>query len=134
MREAKKHFLDIFRIELDDLEEDINDLIERCHENYQHGVLTERVHMENVTLFQNELSGIRSFRKTVERTRYDGFDVLDDLIDFLVSTFRREARIKDIAPALLVCIDRKLNKVKKYVTQTPPVSGNCRKVQGIIRS
>ena len=74
MRQIKKHYLEILRIELEDLREDLQLLIDECQRNRENGKITDYVFLENVTLFKNELLGVDEFFKiidTIDTAQYE---------------------------------------------------------------
>lgn len=117
MKRRKKNYLQIMRIELDDLKEDIEFMITKCHQDHENGKITERVLLENVTLFKNEIMGVDKFSFILNRTDPDEFETLDDMISHIKDIFKKTRRVNEIAEAINVCIERKLTKVEKYVTQ-----------------
>lgn len=117
MRKIKKYYLKILQIELEDLKDDIQLMIENCGKDHNSGKITERVHRENVTLFNNELLGIDEFSNIISHTDPELFEDLDALISHLRKVFNEKRRINEIANAINICIERKLEKVAEYVTQ-----------------
>ena len=117
MRDKKKHFLEILRIELTDLREDLNILIQNCEEDFCCGKITEHVFLENKTLFQNELLGVEEFSILMNQIDPGKKDNLDEMIRQLKDDFEVIRRANAIAPAVKICIERKILKVSKYVKQ-----------------
>lgn len=117
MKRRKKHYLEIMRIELVDLKEDIELMITKCHQDQENGKITERVLLENVTLFKNEIMGIEKFSSILDQTDPNEFENLNDMISHIKDIFRKTRRVNEIAEAINVRIDSKLTKVAQYVTQ-----------------
>lgn len=117
MRFAKKHYLEILQIELKDLQEDIELLIERTNRDKESGRITERVAMENTALYENEILGVKEFSQMAEKIRPDDFDSLDAMIEHLKNAFKAKVKALALAEAITICIERKLEKVARYVTQ-----------------
>jgi len=117
MRDKKRHFLDFMHIECQDLREDIEFLIEEAKQKYDSDKITERVFLENTTLFENELLGIEEFLGILLATDSTSFETLDDMIAHLKSAFDTRLKSEGLAKAIQICIDRKLNKVAKYMKE-----------------
>ena len=117
MRKMKKRYMEILNIELDDLKEDLERLVQDTKEKRQNGRLTEHVYLANLTLFKNELLGVDAFYKIMEKTDPDAFENLDALLNHLRNAFREKVRVCGLARAVNVCVERKLRKVARYVTQ-----------------
>jgi hypothetical protein len=117
MREFKKYYLQILRIELADLEEDLELLIDECDLARKDKKITEHVWQGNRILYENEKLGIREFRKVIRYVRPGRFESLDTLISTLKSKFLDVVKDHGLAEAIIVCVNRKLDKVARYVAQ-----------------
>lgn len=117
MRLYKKHYLQILKIELEDLREDLEIMIEECKGNYEKEAITEHVFLANLTVFKNELLGVHEFFKIVDETDPDTFENLDAMVDHLRKCFKQKINTYGLAEAVNICVDRKLDKVAKYVMQ-----------------
>ncbi len=115
MREIKRTYLRMLRVEIEDLREDIDLLVteyNRLHENEQ---LSNYVFSENLTVIRRELLGVHAFFKLLDETDPDRFASLDDLIASLSATFRGMVRGNGLPAVIESYVDRKLLKVKEYV-------------------
>ena len=113
----KKHYLQILRIELEDLREDLELLIDECNKRYEKEAITEHVFLANLALFKNELLGVDEFYRIMDETDPETFDTLESMVEYLRTCFREKIKQYGIAEAVNICIERKLEKVAKYVTQ-----------------
>ncbi len=117
MRQSKKHYLAIMKIELEDLKEDLELMIETCVQDKETDKITEHVYMANLTLFRNELLGVGDFMKILNHTNPDDYSDLDEMIQYLEIEYANRIKILGLAEAIHICIKRKLSKVKKYISQ-----------------
>jgi len=117
MREVKKYFLKILKIELADLEDDLELLIQECDQARGKKKITEHVWQGNRTLYENEKLGVREFRKLIQTIRPKTFESLDEMIAALKSRFQTFVKEHGLAEAIMVCVNRKMDKVERYVTQ-----------------
>lgn len=117
MRKVNEVYLSILRLELEDLHEDIEVMIEACKKEKEKGRLTNYVFMENLALFKNELLGVNAFGKIVEETDPTAFDTLETMVNHLKMRFREKIKTTGLAEVICIYVDRKLEKVQKYVTQ-----------------
>jgi hypothetical protein len=115
MRYKKKHFIDFMQIELQDLREDLMYLKEENQRKLDQKIITERVFLENQSLYENELVGIDEFNLIMNNMSLDQFETMDAMIDYLEKAFSQHIRSEGLAPAVKLCIDRKLLKVKEYI-------------------
>ena len=115
MKHQIKNFLEILKLELDDLNEDIQTLKQECEYKLKKGVITNYVHMENMALYDNELHAVNAFRRIVEVSEPDSFHSLDDLVIHINETFRTVMKACGYAEAGRISIERKMLKVAKYV-------------------
>ena len=118
MRNPQKYFPRILLVEMTDLEEDLELLIREAKKDFESGRITERVYRENRTLYKNEIMGVRDFCNLLVETNYADFNTLDDMITYYIDTFKAMARKKGLANAVILCVERKIRKVKEYVTHT----------------
>ena len=118
MKQIKKHYCEILQIELEDLKEDLDCMIQHAEQHFQSGKITERVYKENSTLFKNEKLGVDEFAAILKRQNLDAFADLSALIDSLKIAFRETAGRLALANAVVICVERKLEKVQRYVMQT----------------
>lgn len=118
MKNVLKNFLKILSVELDDLREDIELMIKDNKRKNENGKITNYVFMENTALFQNEIHAIGAFHKIIDQTDINKFSSLDELVANIKDKFREIARTHGYAEAGKICIERKINKVQKYVTGT----------------
>lgn len=117
MRNLKGKFIGILRVELRDLQEDIEDLIEQTTKERERGNLTNYVFIQNLALFKNELLGVNAFGRILDELDVEPFGTLDELVDHLKSSFRARVKAAGLAEAINVYVERKVDKVRRYVTQ-----------------
>ena len=80
MSKVNKKYVQILRLELEDLEIDIQKLIEHCEETSKTSDLRCNVFLENLALFNNELLAVDIFEKMLDKLEVDEFETLDDLV------------------------------------------------------
>ena len=117
MRRINEFYISILRIELKDLQEDIEVLIQKCTEERERGNLTNYVFMENLALFKNELLGVDAFGRILDETDPKAYDALDEMVEDLKQKFQAKVKASGLAEAINVYVERKLRKVARYVTQ-----------------
>jgi hypothetical protein len=115
MQNAKRAFREILMIELDDLQEDVNHLIGLCSERHIKEEITNYVHLENKAFFQNEMLGIKGYREDVRRFDPDLPENTDEMAAALKRLLSDRVRQHDIAPALIPLVERKIDKVLRYL-------------------
>jgi len=115
MLNVNRKYLEILRVEIAGLEEDIRVLIEHCKQERESGRLTNYVFMENLALFENEILGVNMFRNIVDEIDPDRFDSLDALVSHLKDTFREKLQERGLVKLISVYVSRKLDKVARYV-------------------
>jgi len=110
-------FVKVLRIELEDLEADIELLVEENYRRLQSHAETERVCRENVATLRNEEFGIRHFIEILEELDVDDYDNLEHLIASVRSKFHDVIERCGLARATIRFADRKIAKVRSYVTE-----------------
>lgn len=117
MHNRKKCFLQILEIELEDLREDIDLLIDHCRQEEHDGHLTEHVFFSNIALFRNEERGLDQFLTIVHETSPDQFSDMEALIRHIKDAFAEKIRECGLAPFIDTLVERKIEKVIRYVNQ-----------------
>jgi hypothetical protein len=115
MKNKIKNYLAIFQLEIEDLEEDIQYLIQKGDDRKKNGSLTNYVFLENQAILKNEIHALEYLKKLVRNTDYDNFRSIEGLIQYLREEFRKVVDNHGYAEAILIFIDRKMEKVKNYV-------------------
>lgn len=115
MIRKKKAFIEILRVELEDLGEDIKLLISEFQQKYSKQEISNYVHLENVALLQNEIFGVEGFSQLISDIDVDGFDDIAHLQKELMDRFAVRIKEKGLAKSVMMLIERKMNKVCKYV-------------------
>ena len=114
-RAALNKFVSIFRIELEDLEEDINDLLEILEKRKDSQEITNYVYMGNKGVLLNEISCVRDLLdtlSTIDAYQYESVEVM--IAEVKKMLFER---IRDCAAPGVVrqLVERKFEKVCTYV-------------------
>lgn len=115
MHRINENYLAILRLELKDLQEDIEVLIEQCTKARDEGSVTNYVFMENLALFRNELLGVDVFGKVLDVTDPGAYPTLDALVEHLKTDFQAQVKARGLAELINIYVGRKLEKVRQYV-------------------
>lgn len=108
-------YLTILKLELVDLEKDLDLLVNRSTERHNNEEITDYVFMENVATLKNEISGVDGYVKYLDTLREDSFDDIDSLIDSLKSSIAQKVKQQALAGVVEVLLNRKIDKVKMYL-------------------
>ena len=115
MHDNKNKYLKILRIEIEDLQEDINDLIEHYKKESEIGNISNYVFRENLVIFRKELLCLEMFFKILDSIDPDRYVNIDELIEFIRDSYDEKIKECGLIRATSSFIERKLIKVKKYV-------------------
>jgi hypothetical protein len=114
-RAALNKFISIFRIELKDLEDDINDLLEILEKRKINQEITNYVYMGNKGILLSEISCVHELLdhlSTIDACRYESVEAMfEDIKDKL------DTRIADCSfpNAVHNLVQRRLEKVCAYI-------------------
>ncbi|MBN1560495.1 hypothetical protein JW998_09605 [candidate division KSB1 bacterium] len=117
MRAINQNYLTILHMELEDLSTDIEHLIQECSQGLEHGDISQNVFMQNLATFKNELLGVHSFQKILNAMQPQDYADLESFIAEIRSRFQKLLRSHGIVGALQIYVDRKLDKVARYIKQ-----------------
>ncbi len=121
MKRLKDNFIKILQIEIEDLNIDIEELIQQCSRDNESGNLTNYVFWENLTVFKNELLGLKAFDKILNEVSTDEFNTLDELVNHLKDKFRTAIKSHGLVEAIYKYVERKIDKAAGYVDQKDTV-------------
>ena len=117
MRNIKHNFLRILAIEIEDFKEDLEVMIEQCKAARESGRLSESVFWKNISVFHNEILGANAFHRILETLDPDKFETLERLILEIKDQFHTLVRERGLVEAINIYIERKMDKVTRYVQQ-----------------
>lgn len=115
MKNKIRNYLTIIYLEIEDLEEDIKYLIGKVEKRKKDGELTNYVFLENQALLKNEIHALESFKNLIKKCTPDDFGSIDGLIQYLREEFKVIVDANSYAEAIMIFVDRKMQKVKTYV-------------------
>ncbi len=118
MLKKKKVFLEILKLELEDLEEDTKMLIREYTEKHDREEITNYVFRRNISVMQSEIFGVEGFLEDVRGVDPETYNTLEDLVDVLLTKLNERIKVKGLPKSLLYLVERKIKKVANYVNQT----------------
>ena len=118
MKNKISKFLQVFRIELEDLEEDLKVLSTMYNEREQKGEITQYVLLENNALIMNEISGVESILQSLSGVSPVQYASLEEMVVDIDRQFRDKTEHAGFPDVVYELVKRKLDKVLKYVTDS----------------
>jgi hypothetical protein len=115
--DEKRKFLEVLRIEIDDLAEDVAALEALTRGRGATGEITDYVLRENVAVLERELRGVAAVRACLAAVRAEDYAALDDLLDALRLRLADRIRCGGFDPVVRSLVERKIAKVASYVRQ-----------------
>jgi len=117
MLKAKQRFIEVMRIELEDLHDDIDALLKHCDEALHEHTLTELGYFGNLRVLRSELRGVGFFSRMLDETDPEKYETLKALMDDLEKRLVEGVRKYCMVPAVDRLIRRKIEKAVKYVVE-----------------
>ncbi len=117
MKDLLHKFLGILKVELEDLEEDIEDLLEICQRRKDNREITDYVYQENKTLLLNEIAALKSLIHSLDELDTGKFASQQEMfreVDRLIHARTRESAFPEAVYSL---VKRRLDKVVQYLLQ-----------------
>ena len=115
MRALLNKFISIFRIELQDLEEDINDLIEILEKRKDSQEITNYVYMGNKGVLLNEIACVEELLDSISTIDAYQYDSVEAMIADVRKILDQRIRDCDFPKVVNDLVQRKFDKVCKYV-------------------
>lgn len=122
MEANARHFVRLFRVELEDLIEDVRQLMERTETRYQRKEITDYVHLANIAFLQRELDSIVKFSGIVDGIDPSIYKGVSEIESHLLATSRDFVSRLEDPEAVYVLLKRKLEKVRIYISLDGSVS------------
>jgi len=115
MKEMKRKYIRILKIELADLKDDIGVIMEKSVTRKEQREISEYVFLENMALLKNEVLCIGCVEDMIEGIDLDQYADLDELVGWLNGWFNEMLAKHEMVEAVGRLIQRKLAKVARYV-------------------
>jgi len=115
MREEKKRFLEVMRIELEDLHDDIDFMMKHCDKIFHEHQITEIGYFGNLAVLKSELRGLGIFAQILDSCDPAEYKTLEDLADDLEKKLLNYIKKFCMPPAVDMLVRRKIDKAMSYV-------------------
>jgi len=117
MRNKMKKFLEILKIELSDLEEELQFFGELHKSREKSGEITTYVFRENMNLIQNEIAGLQRVIKSVDSLVSTQYKSFGEMVEDLDRKIQAKIKESNYADAVYELVKRKIDKVHNYITE-----------------
>ncbi len=111
-------YLKVLRIELEDLEADLEVMKDLYDRREAQEEITEYVFLENVSLLKSEIAGVESLIKSIDDIPIEQFSNLDEFVDYVDGLFRERTEHSGYPESVYALVKRKLSKVSRYIMST----------------
>ena len=108
-------YLDICKIEIKDLTDDIGLLVEEYKRRKEKNEITNYVFLENLAVLHNQMQGVDSLVETLNTLAPENYDDLDQMVRDVKKRIRDKIKKSDFNEALYLLVSRKLEKVAAYI-------------------
>ncbi len=118
MRKLLHKFISILRLELEDLEDDVCDLIELLEKRKDSREITNYVYLGNKGVLMNDIACIKELLDdiaTIDAYKYKSVEVMIEDVETIIEKKIREGAFPEMMHNL---VQRKFDKVKKYIMQS----------------
>ncbi|MCP5514684.1 MAG: hypothetical protein H7A26_04380 [Spirochaetales bacterium] len=109
-----ERYIKILKIELEDLEYDVQYGEELLKKRFDEHKITDYVFMENLSTFRSELAGIRKMEKEIDALS-GKYETIEELSAYINDFFKKKVKDLGLPEVVYVLIKRKLDKVYKYL-------------------
>lgn len=111
-------FITILEIELKDLEDDIQLIMADYEVRRNHEEITNYVYLENLALLKKELFDVDGVLHRLRQMDPGEFGSSREIIDLLLKDLRNKVKRQLIPPVLLSMVERKFDKVSRYLAES----------------
>jgi hypothetical protein len=113
----KSRYLDILRIEVEDLIEDIGLVVEVYKKRKERGEITNYVFLENLAVLIHEKKGLNNLMELLGSIDAESYSDLKEMIGDIEKKIISRINDSHLEEALLPLVKRRLKKVARYVNQ-----------------
>jgi hypothetical protein len=117
MKDLLHKFIGILKVELEDLESDIGDLLEICQRRKDNREITDYVYLENKTLLLNEIAALKSLIHSLDGLDTAKFASQDEMFTEVQRLIQARTRESAFPEAVYSLVKRRLDKVVQYLRQ-----------------
>lgn len=124
MRAALNKFIAIFKIELQDLKDDISDLLGVLEKRRDSGEITNYVYLGNKGVLLNEIDGIEELLDRIAKIdayQYASLEEMMDEVRRMIESRIQECAFPEVCRSL---VGRKFDKVCRYIAPPAPTDGD----------
>ena len=115
MKQKLEKYLQVLRIELEDIETDLELMADVYNQREKRDEITEHVFLENVSVLKSEISGIALIIRTIEDVHVEQFGNLAAFVEYLDAMFRERTKHSSYPEGVYRMVKRKLTKVQRYI-------------------
>ncbi|MFQ3619536.1 MAG: hypothetical protein SNJ78_01190 [Spirochaetales bacterium] len=116
MKAKLSKFFLLLKLELEEIQQDLQSLLEIYRSYEQKHQITNYVLQENSSLIQAEIAALGSLKKLLDTCVHpEDFESLDDLVKEILAQFKEFITKKNYPLALYYLIERKVQKVVRYI-------------------
>ncbi|WP_028975432.1 hypothetical protein [Spirochaeta cellobiosiphila] len=115
MEKQIRKFVDILKIELRDLEQDIHTLSTALADKLKEKEITNFVYKENTALLMREVRLVKEAMKDLNNFDFAQYEEIDPFIDDLQELFHNHLNSSAFPQAIHVLLTRKIEKVRDYI-------------------
>jgi hypothetical protein len=115
MKQKLEKYLQVLRIELEDIETDLGVMAEVYDQREKRDEITKNVFLENVSVLKSEISGIAFIIRSIEDVHVEQFRDLSAFVEYLDAMFRERTKRSSYPEGVYRMVKRKLTKVRRYI-------------------
>ena len=115
MKEKLEKYLKVLKIELEDLESDLELMADVYGQREKRDEITDYVYLENVSVLKTEILGINSIVESIDDIPVEQFTSLGEFVEYVDTLFRDRTEHASYPEGVYSLVKRKLEKVKRYI-------------------
>ncbi len=123
MASSIRLFLKLLHAELEDLADDIDLIDKLCLKRFQESQISSYVYKENDALLRRELDSIANLSKIVDAIDATLYKNVEELEAELLKRLREQVARFAEPEAIIVFLQRKLDKIRAYLTSGEALPG-----------
>jgi len=115
MKELKRKYLKLLKIELEDLSEDLEIMLDLNSDKKDRREITNYVYMENLSLLQREIACVKDLMTYCDTVEVGQPNNLEELTGIYCRCLQERAQESDYPKAVTHLVNRKIKKIAGYL-------------------
>ncbi|HNQ96496.1 MAG TPA: hypothetical protein PKH81_00195 [Treponemataceae bacterium] len=110
-----RKFINILKVEIEDMQEDCEHLIEQSHKKREQGLYTDYVLMENVSVYRSQIDALTELVEKIEEEDWSGYNTVEEASNKITTIVPQLIKKGDFPEYTIDLVSRKMEKILQFL-------------------